>query len=49
VSSKALHIEKLLNLAAFDDDFSIEYMRKNNPFNQLKMNEDGFLIFNGSR
>jgi hypothetical protein len=46
VSSKALHIEKLLKLAAFDPEFSTEYMKKNNPFNKIMMDEDGFLFLN---
>lgn len=46
VSSKALEIEKLLNLSAFDDNFSTEYMRQKNPFNKIMLNEDGILLFN---
>lgn len=45
VSSKSRQIETLMNLAAFDPDFSTEYMRKNNPFNNMIMNENGLLLF----
>ncbi|MEA3479779.1 MAG: DUF6398 domain-containing protein [Bacteroidota bacterium] len=43
VGAKSGQLRKLLKLESFDDEFSTEYMKENNPFNQLKMTDDGFL------
>ncbi len=44
VGAKSGHIKKLLNLGPFDEEFSTEYIRGNNPFDQLRMSDEGFLF-----
>lgn len=44
VGSKAGEIRKLLNLAPFDSEFSTKHLLENNPFDELEMTQDGFII-----
>ena len=44
VGSKSGHIKKLLKLGPFDEEFSTKYIRGNNPFDQLRMSDEGFLF-----
>lgn len=43
VGAKSGQIKKLLKLGPFDEEFATEYLKGNNPFEQLKMSEEGFL------
>ena len=43
VSNKARQIRKMFDLIEFDDEFSTEYILKNNPFNDLVM-VDGLIV-----
>jgi hypothetical protein len=45
VGSKAGQIKKMLKLAPFDEEFSTKHSQEINPFNQLRLSENGFLFF----
>lgn len=45
VGSKSGQIKNMLKLGPFNDEFSTEYTKGNNPFNQMRVSDDALLFF----
>ncbi|MBP6978133.1 MAG: DUF6398 domain-containing protein [Bacteroidales bacterium] len=49
VGAKAGQIRKMLKLGPFDMEFSTKYSQESNPLNQLRLSEEGFLLFEDTK
>lgn len=45
VGNKATQIREMMNIGLFDPEFTTEHIKRENPFNKIKMDKDGFLFF----